>query len=113
MTNLQKILGVLVSQDLQNIRHIELFNAVSEQLGLKRDDWIDALCEIDKKFPIIAFDFNKNKKIKIKSKDKYIKYLKKLKSEYFKIFSISVVHNTWAKMANPVKEKIAEKEKKI
>jgi len=98
----QNIIAVLSTQDLKNLNPAELFDAVTKQLKLKRDDWIEVLLKLNKLYPITAYDFIKRKKIKLKSKDKYLKYLKKLKSEYFKIYALNYVYNLYMKLMRPI-----------
>ena len=109
MNKFQKIIGAMASAPLDKLKPVELYDNISKQLNFKRDDWIDALLETHKKFPVIAYDFIKRKKIKIKSKDKYIKYLKKLKSDYFKTYAVSFIYDLYAKMMNPIQKTIEKK----
>ena len=100
----QNIIAVLSTQDLKDSSPVELFEAVTKQLKFKRDDWIEVLLGLNKKYPISVYDLTKHKVIRIKSKDKYIKYLKKLKSNHFKIFAISYILNLYSKLMGPISE---------
>ena len=98
----QNIIAVLSTQDLKNSSPTELFEAVTKQLKLKRDDWIEVLLSLNKSYPVAVYDPTKRKKVRVKTKDKYLRYLKKLKSEHFKIYAVSFVYNLYMELMGPI-----------
>ena len=86
--NYLKIVSIMSTSDLKNTKPIELYDSISKQANLKRDDWIEVLVSLNHKYPFKIYDYNKHKSVKIVNKMKYIKFLKKSKSESFKHYAI-------------------------
>ena len=99
---LADIIAVMIGQDFKKPRN-EIYDAVSRQLGLRREDWVEVMVALSKyKFPLKIKDPETGRFKKINNRAKLERFFRNMKSAYFKILAIqSLIGMTTAAM-NPV-----------